>query len=157
MVTMSHVTLNFLIRTCLRWPWISWRRRIIASSIHLTGLVDLPGVEVIKERHHQALAEVDLHQGHGDILPALHRGHLLQHGQSAAVFHLATRHHKHFAGRYRWTGASVNHGDVADCFWPRRGRWPTPPGGGWGVGSTRTARSCPPPDAPSSAVLPVSR
>lgn len=51
-------------------------------------MVDLPGVKIIQEWHHQALAQIDLHQGHGYILPALDRGHLLQHGQRTAVLHL---------------------------------------------------------------------
>lgn len=54
----------------------------------LTGVVDLAGVKVIQEGHHQTLTQVDFHQGHGHILPALHRGYLLQHGQSSAVLHL---------------------------------------------------------------------
>lgn len=54
----------------------------------LTCKVDLSGVEVIEEWHHQALPKVDLHQRHCNILPALHRGHLLQHGQGTAVLHL---------------------------------------------------------------------
>lgn len=51
-------------------------------------MVNLPGVKIIQEWHHQALTQVDLHQGHGYILPALDRGHLLQHGQRTAVLHL---------------------------------------------------------------------
>lgn len=60
-------------------------------SVNLTGVVDLPGVKVIEEWHHQALAQVDLHKGHCHILPALNRGHLLQHGQSTAFLHLERR------------------------------------------------------------------
>lgn len=55
---------------------------------NLTGVVDLAGVKVIQEGHHQTLTQVDFHQGHGHILPALHRGYLLQHGKSTAVLHL---------------------------------------------------------------------
>lgn len=57
-------------------------------TLWLTGVVDLPGVKVIQKRHHQALAQVDLHQGHCHILPALNCGHLLQHGQSTTILHL---------------------------------------------------------------------
>lgn len=53
-------------------------------------MIDLPGVEVVQEGYHQTLAQVDLHQCHGNILTALHRGHLLQHGQRAAVFRLTS-------------------------------------------------------------------
>lgn len=53
-----------------------------------TGVVDLPGVKVIQERHHQTLTQVDLHQGHCHILPAFNCCHLLQHGQSTAILHL---------------------------------------------------------------------
>lgn len=56
--------------------------------LNLTGVVDLASVKVIQEGHHQTLTQVDLHQGHGHILPALNRGYLLQHGQSTAVLHL---------------------------------------------------------------------
>lgn len=59
-----------------------------SQPVYLTGVVDLAGVEVVQEGHHQALPQVDLDQGHGHVLPALHRGHLLQHGQGAAVLHL---------------------------------------------------------------------
>lgn len=61
---------------------------LICCPFNLTRVVDLPGVKVIQEGHHQALAQVDLHQGHCHILTALDRGHLLHHGQSTAILHL---------------------------------------------------------------------
>lgn len=54
----------------------------------LTGVLDLSGVEVIEEWHDQTLTEVDLHQGHCHVLPALDGGNLLQQGQSTAVLRL---------------------------------------------------------------------
>ena len=51
-------------------------------------MVDLPGVKVIQKGHHQALAQVDLYQGHCHVLSALNCGHLLQHGQSSGILHL---------------------------------------------------------------------
>ena len=81
---------------------------------NLTGVVDLPRVQVIQERHHKALAQVDLHQGHCHILTALNRGHILQHGQSAAVLHLGR-------GPLRLWAQNVN--AIGRTTQDKRGRW----------------------------------
>ncbi len=50
--------------------------------------MDLSGVEVVQEGHHQTLTQIDLDQRHGHVLPAVHRRHLLQQSQRAGLIHL---------------------------------------------------------------------